>query len=137
MAKRRQPMMVIITTAGDEESEVWRREYDFYSKVIEGQIESDQHFTYIAEVDAEDDNGKKVDALSERVWPMANPMLNEPDSPVKLEALRGLSVKAKNDAGDKVKFRRYFANQPTNSVFTLISTADWNIGDQPIPDLTN
>ena len=133
MAKRRQPLMLIITTAGDDTSEVWQHEYDFYTAVVDGVVESDEHFAAIFEVDAADENGTPIAPLDSKFWPMANPMLNEPDSPVKISALDSMAIRARLNAADKQTFRRYHCNQRVASFYRLISADNWNTGAEALP----
>ena len=131
MSKRRQPLFLITTTAGDDKSTVWRREYEFYTGILEDRYRADDRFAFIAEVDKLDPDGQEIDPLDEHYWPQANPMLNEPDSPVKIDALRSAAQKAKVDSAAENMFRRYYCNQQVVSYFRYMPPEVWDCGNQP------
>lgn len=148
MGKRRQPMMVIITTAGDDQSEIWQEQYDFSVQVVTrgNGIEADDRFVFIAEVDkdgpCEPCEGPQcercggsgvvpIDALDEKYWGMGNPMLLEPSSPVKIDHLRNLANRARIQPSERNKFFRYHANQLVASFYKLIAPDVWSRGNQP------
>ena len=75
---RRQPLMFIITTAGyDRESICWQ-EHDYGIKILEGIIEDDSFFAYIATIDVDDDWGDPKN------WIKANPNLGVSVKPDKI-----------------------------------------------------
>jgi phage terminase large subunit-like protein len=146
MGKRRQPMAVIITTAGDDQSDIWQEVYDFCVQVVnrDSDVESDQHFVFIAEIDREEPceacggNGcgacgmsgaLPINALDEKYWAMANPMLLEPHSPVKIDHLRTMANAARIQPVARNKFLRYHANQLVASFYRLISPELWAKGN--------
>jgi phage terminase large subunit-like protein len=56
MGSRRQPLFLAITTAGEEgEEDVYGQEHGYTEQVLEGIIEDDSRFGYIAALDAGDD----------------------------------------------------------------------------------
>src|SRR5690606_20476977 len=69
MVARRQPLMLTITTAGwDRNSVCWaQREYSL--KILEGTLQNDDHFAYVAAIDENDD------PFDENIWIKANPNL--------------------------------------------------------------
>lgn len=129
MGKRRQPLMIIITTAGDESSEVWEQEYAMAAKVVErgNRIEADDLFVFIAEIDDKDD------PFDERCWPKANPMLEH--GVVKLDQLRAAMAGAKIDPRQKNTNIRLRLNQMATSAVKAITSEMWSTGDKPLPDL--
>ena len=129
MGKRRQPLAATITTAGDDRSEIWIEQRDYSVSVVEQVITKpdkwfgDDHFSFICEVDKEDD------IYDEDNWPKANPMLLEPQSPVKIDHLRSMADKAR--AGNKMteyEFRRYHCNQQVTSLSKPLPVELWNKG---------
>jgi phage terminase large subunit-like protein len=152
MGKRTQPMALTITTAGDDQSELWLEEYEFNVAVVtpDSGVESDEHFVFIAEIDKDEPCGAcqgkgcdecdqsgvvAVDALEERYWAQANPMLNEPNSPVKIEHLRSLAAKARAFPTHRNMFLRYHANQLVASFYRLIPAELWATGNSPVREL--
>lgn len=150
MAKRRQPMMINITTAGDDNSVLWVEEYDWCEQVLNGLQEADDLFIFIAEVDKDreceecsgkgceacDDSGRvEVDIFDEKNWPMANPMLNDPRSPVKIDELRSFAAKAKVIPSKERELRRYHGNQKVVSYTRLYTPELWARGNKPLANL--
>lgn len=127
--KRRQPLLIIITTAGDETSEVWQQEYDLACKVVErgNRIDVDELFVGIWEIDPEDD------PFDERCWPKANPMLDH--GVVKRDQLRATMAEARLDPRQKNSVVRLRMNRMTTSTVRPITSEMWATGDQPLPDL--
>lgn len=66
---RVQPMMFYITTAGFDTASVGFTEYEYAKKVMDGDIEDDNYFAFICELDEDDD------PFDETVWYKANPNL--------------------------------------------------------------
>ncbi|MHB8983759.1 MAG: terminase large subunit [Carboxydocellales bacterium] len=69
---RRQPLVMIITTAGfDLNNPCYRVEYDYVSKILDpdSDVENDQYYVMICELDKDDD------IKDESVWLKANPIL--------------------------------------------------------------
>jgi phage terminase large subunit-like protein len=70
MGARRQPLLWAITTAGDEGAEnVYGQEHDYSRQVLEGVVEDDARFAFIACLDPEDD------WTDPKTWAKANPNL--------------------------------------------------------------
>lgn len=137
MAKRDQPLAITITTAGHDKSDVWHEQYDFSVKAVhqrgcdETNMAYDQHFSFICEVDKDDD------VFDEANWPKANPMLNEPESTVKIDALRGFAAKAREMPDAELTFRRYYCNQRVATFSKVITPDMWRKGAGALPDLKN
>lgn len=129
LGKRRQPMLLVITTAGNEESELWDEEHDWAAKVVtQGNgIEADNLFVWIAAIDAGDD------PFDERNWAKANPMLAP--GVVKIDHLRAEADKAKWNPAAKNIFLRYHCNTKVTSSTKLIPPELWALGAGPLPDL--
>ena len=92
MGSRRQPLMLAITTAGFDQAGFGGQLYDYMREVgvdPKSPIENDEAFSYIAQLDPEDDPD------DERNWPKANPNLGISK---KLEYLRGEWKKSKGNA---------------------------------------
>ncbi len=83
---RRQPLIWAITTAGFDQAGICYELRSYAVEVLEGRIEDDSWFAYIATIDEGDD------WQDERVWIKANPNLGVS---VKLDDLREQAKKAK------------------------------------------
>lgn len=127
LGKRRQPLEVVITTAGTEASSLWKEEYAVCRKVVErnNDYEIDSKFVAIYEIDDEDDE------LDPAVWPKANPMLEF--GVVKESHLRDLAKMAEVDPSKKSELRRYHANKLTMSFNKTFHPSVWDRGNEPIP----
>lgn len=85
-AARAQPLIWVVTTAGYNLNGICKERYDYAVKVLNGAVEDDRLFIYIAQIDEEDD------PFDESVWVKANPNLGVS---VKLEDLRRKAKEAK------------------------------------------
>ena len=122
MGARRQPLMFIITTAGfDRESICWQ-EHDYGVKILEGTIEDDAYFVYIATIDAEDD------WADESVWAKANPNL---DVSVKRDNIAAAVAKAKQVPGEQNALLRLHMDVWTEQAERWIDMATYAACDQP------
>ena len=81
MGKRLQPLLFIITTAGFDLASPCYEEYQYLTKVLEGELDNEQYFAYIAQLDP-DDNPQ-----DESTWIKANPLLAATEAG--MEYLRG------------------------------------------------
>lgn len=130
MGKRRQPLLITITTAGDDRSELWREQYEMARRVVErgNEIEADDLFVYIAELDDDEE------IWDERAWPKANPML--PHGVVKIDQLRSDVALARLDEREKKRVMRLRMNRLVTSSIRPITTELWATGNLPLPELT-
>lgn len=69
LIKRTQPLLAIITTAGDDINVPCYREYRYCTRVLKQAIDNEEYFVYIAQLD-EDDDWK-----DEANWIKANPLV--------------------------------------------------------------
>lgn len=127
MSKRKQPLMIIITTAGGDESVLWNAEYEHCLKIVRQIVPADDTFVAIYQLDEEDD------LFEERNWIKANPNLGVS---VQLDGLRAMAEKSKSNPETKRKFRRYHCNLKTASITKAIPKALWDTGNRPLPDLS-
>lgn len=127
LGKRRQPLAITITTAGSEESTIWREQYELARKVVErgNGLDIDSLLVAIFEIDDEDDE------LDPTVWPKANPMLEY--GVVKLKFLEDLAAKAAIDPTNRSAMRRYHCNKLTYSHNKSFTAELWARGDLEIP----
>jgi len=102
LGARRQPLIWIITTAGDDDPEsVYNQENDYAIKVLEGIVEDDAVFAFIATIDKDD----KWD--DPKAWAKANPNLG---ISVKLDDLARQAQKAAKSPGALAAFKRLRLN---------------------------
>lgn len=141
---RRQPLVAIGTTAGDDESTLWIGKDALFCNILESavlnQVEiADQVFVFIARLDEErecpcrkeptcrDCGGTGTiagdDIFDEAAWPKANP--NFPIAPT-LQSLRDLASLAKLDATQRSAFRRYHCNIKASSFDKALPPGLWS-----------
>jgi len=118
MGSRRQPLLWIITTAGDDSPEsVYATENDYAIKVLEAVVEDDDVFAFIATID----KGDRWD--DPKAWAKANPNLGVS---VKLDDLRRQARKAAKSPDSLNAFKRLRLNVRTASVENAIDMEQWN-----------
>lgn len=117
LGARRQPLLWIITTAGDDSPEsVYAQENDYATKVLEGTIEDDATFAFIATID----KGDKWDDPA--VWEKANPNLG---ISVKFDDLERQAKKAAKSPSAQSAFKRLRLNVRTSSAERAIDMEVW------------
>lgn len=114
---RRQPLIWIITTAGDDRTAtVYADERDYAEKVVLRILEDDSYFAYIATLD----EGDRWD--DEKVWIKANPNLG---ISIKIDDIQRLCVKAKGNPSAQTAFKRLRCNLRTSSLAGGIDADIW------------
>ena len=126
MGSRRQPLTLAITTAGiyRPDSIAWEQ-HQHAVQVLDGSLEDDEYFAYIAAADPKDD------WTSPKVWAMANPNLGVS---VKEDYLEAECKRAKESPSFLNTFLRLHLNIWTAQVTRWLSPQDWDAGDFE-PDL--
>ncbi|GED53529.1 terminase large subunit [Brevibacillus borstelensis] len=76
MVARPQPLLMVITTAGDTSGPCYRVEYDYVSRLLNPNepTENEQYFVMVNELDKDDDGNLIDDIQDERAWLKANPI---------------------------------------------------------------
>lgn len=103
---RRQPLIVTITTAGDDRSFIWLDEYKYAKGVARGEIKDESLFSYCFEMDEDDD------PLDETLWVKANPNLHVS---VKEDFLQQQARPARESKLALNRFTRYHGNRLVGS----------------------
>lgn len=132
MGARHQPLTLAITTAGtyDPESIGWQM-HDYAVKVLEGVIEDDTFYAFIATVDEppKTKKGEKPDEdyyFRPEIQAMANPGYGKS---VKVDYLAQQAKKAKLQAGFLNEYLRLHLNVWTQQVTRWLSLEDWAMCD--------
>lgn len=124
---RRQPLSIMITTAGDDHSEIWKEEDSdavrALESVISGNIVDDSLFAFVARIDEEDD------PFNEAVWPKANPNYG---ISVKPERMREMANQARQNPAKMNQFLRYHCNVQVSSTERAIAAEVWARGNEPL-----
>lgn len=129
-ASRSQPMHMIITTAGADDSHLWLEEYQYAVNVVSGIHKDESLFALIYELDEKDD------PADESLWLKSNPNLGVS---VKVDYLRQRWNEDKHHAIGRNRFLRYHGNRvvsSTEKAFDLAAFdrcvgvhADWSQAD--------
>jgi phage terminase large subunit-like protein len=121
MGARRQPLLWIITTAGDDTPEtVYAQENDYAIRVLERivhEVDADTHFVYISTID----KGDRWD--DPKVWAKANPNWGVS---VKPDDMRRQARKSKNSPGALSEFMRTRLNVRTAAAGRFIDMDLWD-----------
>lgn len=122
---RCQPISLTVTTAGDDQSHLWKEEYDYAAGVARGEFKDEQLFSYCFELDEKDD------PLDEANWPKANPNL---DISIRSEYLRQLARPAKTSALALNRFTRYHGNRVVSSTEKAFEMDQWDACEGELSD---
>jgi phage terminase large subunit-like protein len=117
MGTRRQPLLFEITTAGQERLSIWWQHREYSRQVLEGVIEDDTWWAFIACADETDD------WTSPATWRKANPNYG---ISVKPEFLEAECRKAVNMPAYEPTFRRLHVGQLVEQTERVISRAQWD-----------
>lgn len=135
---RRQPLTVIITTAGDDKSTIWLEQDDLATRMLDatevGEHLNDSLFAFVARIDEDDD------PYDEACWPKGNPNMLEafpgevPEwveglGTPKIAYLREAASNARLNPADENALRRYHANVRVASTERAIRPGVWAHGD--------
>ena len=114
---RLQPLIFIITTAGFNRESACYQERKYAINLLEGVIENDAYFSFVATLDEGDD------PFDERNWAKANPNLHKS---VKIEDFRDMAKEAKDKPIALNNFLTKKLNIWVDSQKRWISTDKWN-----------
>jgi phage terminase large subunit-like protein len=114
---RRQPLLFEITTAGYDRHSICFEHHDYSVKVLDGVLQDDSWFAYIAAADEDDD------WTDRQVWRKANPNFG---LSVKEDDLARKAEKAIALPGAQNAFRRMHLNEWTEQAERWIDLAAWD-----------
>ena len=116
MGARRQPLMLVITTAGYDRNSICWEVHEYARQVRDGVIKDPSFLPVIYSADPEDD------WTDEKVWAKANPNLGVT---IKLDFLRQECQRAKEIPAYQNTFRRLYLNQWTQQDTRWIDMEAW------------
>lgn len=122
---RSQPLLLTLTTAGDDKSNIWMSEFSYAKSILADDFKDEQFFGYHFQVDED------KDVLDPANWIMANPNLNVSLKPDYLEQL---AIEASHDELALNRFRRYHANQLVSSTSRAFNLDQWDQGEGTLSD---
>lgn len=120
---RRQPLVFVITTAGDDPLSVCREQHDYAKGILRGEIVDTRYFAYIraaqqvSEGDEVDDDWKDPEA-----WKRANPSYGITIDPQDFAAD---AKEAEKTPTGVASFKRYSLNVWAQSANPWLNVADW------------
>lgn len=117
-ASRHSPLEIIITTAGDDESEIWEEEHEFATRCAAGGID-DTYFAFIAEAEPGDDE------MEEATWQKANPNWGISVNPTYIV---NAATEAINKSSSINQFIRYHCNRRVASFNPAYPDEVWKLG---------
>ena len=120
---RRQPLLFEITTAGYDRHSICFEHHDYAIKLLEGTLQDDSWFAFIASADEDDD------WTDPKVWRKANPSFG---LSVKEDDLARKAEKAIALPGAQNAFRRMHLNEWTEQAERWIDLAAWDACDGPV-----
>jgi phage terminase large subunit-like protein len=120
-AARRQPLLVMLTTAGVVEPDaLWLEQYEYAKGVEAGTIEDDAFLPVIFEAPAD------ADWTDSSAWRLANPSLG---TTVTQSELAEACKVAQASPAQQSDFRRYRLNQPQQQTTRFVDMAQWAAND--------
>ncbi len=130
MTTRKQPLMLEITTAGDDPESFCFEQREWAEQVVRGAVSADEFFAFVAEPNRGTEDKPGDDWKDERSWYKGNPGLG---SAKPIERMRERFAKAEHVESEALEFRRYDVNQ-----WVVGSLASWIPDDQwaACPDYT-
>lgn len=118
---RRQPLALIITTAGDSKSQACRDEHDRAMRTLDGIAGEETLFAYIAAIDPkrlDDDTWMEPEA-----WAEANPNIGVS---VKMDYLKEQAEAARTNPPRRQAFQRYHLNIWTGAHSSWLDPVEWD-----------
>lgn len=122
MAKRKDSLILCITTAGFDTESVGATQSDYAKKVCTGKIEDDSFFGIVYTIDEGDD------IHDEKTWMKANPGYGKSVDPVKFSAI---SKKAQEVAADLPNFKVKHLNIWISEASAFYSQSKWDVCADP------
>jgi phage terminase large subunit-like protein len=122
---RSQPLLLTLTTAGDDKSNIWMSEFNYAKSILADDFKDEQFFGYHFQIDED------KDVLDPANWIMANPNLHVSLKPDYLEQL---AIEASHDELALNRFKRYHANQLVSSTSRAFNLDEWDRGEGTLSD---
>lgn len=121
---RRQPLILLITTAGDDQESICYEEYEYARSVLNGSITDEHHLPVIFEATPDED------WQDEAVWDRVNPGLG---ITISRPTFAGFAQEAANEQRKRNDFLRYHLNRWVNQAVAWIPSEWWDACDEPMP----
>lgn len=125
MKKRRQPLLIIITHAGEDDEGIAYEEYEYAKRVLAGAVDDPTHLPVVFEASSDDD------WTSEAVWRKVNPGHG---ITVQHEAIAAECEKAKAEPRKLNDFLRFTLNRWVNAASAWMPVDWWDACEGPVDD---
>lgn len=129
-ALRSEPLFIVITTAGDDDSKLWITQRDYAARILRRDIEGDHVFAFILSIDDDDD------IFDERCWPKANPLVFQPGFESVRDEYREKASEGLENNETKRELERYYCNRRVEAINRSISDKAWKKGNKALPILS-
>lgn len=120
---RRQPLILLITTAGDDDESICAEEYEYAKRVLSGVNRDERHLPVIFEA------SKDEDFTQPAVWARVNPALGKT---ISVDAMQVFANEAANEPRKLNDFLRFHLNRWVNQASAWIPV-DWWDACEPVP----
>jgi phage terminase large subunit-like protein len=122
---RREPLEIIITTAGSSQETICYREYEYAKRVLSGDVTDPSYLPLIYEVP------KHADWTDKKLWPLALPLLETGHQKIEEYERKFDEAMARPDLQNQ--FRRLYLNQWTSAETQWIPIHEWDDCASPTP----
>lgn len=122
---RRQPLILLITTAGDDDESICFEEYDYARRVLSGTIQDEQHLPVIFEASKDDD------WMSPAVWERVNPAYG---ITIDRTTFESFAREAANEPRKRNDFLRFHLNRWVNQATAWIPVDWWDACETAFTD---
>lgn len=117
MGKRRQPLLLMVTTAGDDDESICMEEWEYARRVVSGTIDDPQYLPVIFEAAPEDD------WTDEAVWRRVNPGY---DITIKADYFHAEAAAAQREPRKRNSFLQLHLNRWTNQATAWLPIEWWD-----------
>lgn len=124
VVSRRQPLILLITTAGSDDESICFEEYVYAKRILTGTVEDEHYLPVIFEAKADDD------WLDPAVWARVNPGLGSTIAP---DTFEGFAREAANEPRKRNDFLRLHLNRWTNQATAWLPVEWWDACSEPLP----
>lgn len=123
---REQPMVVAITTAGDDDMTICGEQYEYALNIARGHVDDPSYFVFIQQADEGDD------WTAETTWKAANPSYGVI---IKPEEIADAEHKAENNPGEQNAFKQLRLNMWVHQAARWLDLSYWDRCKVPVGSL--
>lgn len=124
---REEPLIVAITTAGDDNETICGEQYEYACNIARGHVDDPSYFVFIQQADPEKD-----DWTQEQTWKAANPSYGVI---IKPEEIADAANKAMNNVGEQNAFKQLRLNMWVHQASRWLNLEYWDKCRVPVGSL--